>query len=236
MRGNYFLSAVGCLSAVAITFSPPGLLIGNASAAGEPVSTLALHDHADAKPARSDAAEGRHERFAKGELQDHRSDARADRGQHLDRSGNPPALLLAQRLAALETQIGIRADQVNAWRDYTIALIDLLAPTRHPKRPGERHDAENAPAQGKDPFDREQKLAEDFIRRAAVAERLKNAITALRAALTADQLARLAAAGQSKWVRIPPGPFDTSQLRGDEGEATSVKPQAEEPKSGGHRP
>jgi len=88
--------------------------MGAASAAGEPVSTLALHDHADAKPALPDAAEGRHERFAKGEDQDHRGDARPDRGQHSDRSGNPPALLLAQRLSALETQIGIRADQVNA--------------------------------------------------------------------------------------------------------------------------
>ncbi|UDQ88439.1 hypothetical protein LJE71_19620 [Xanthobacter autotrophicus] len=112
----------------------------------------------------------------------------------------------------------------------------MLAPTRRPKRTGERHGTEDAPDQGKDPFDREQKLAEDFIRRAAVAERLKSAIAALRAALTPDQLARFAAAGQSKWVRIPSGPFDKPQGRRDEGEATSVTPQAGEPKSGGHRP
>ncbi|RWF38829.1 MAG: hypothetical protein EOS46_31330, partial [Mesorhizobium sp.] len=38
------------------------------------------------------------------------------------RMGPPPEFMLAARLAALETRVGIRSEQLDAWRDYTSAL------------------------------------------------------------------------------------------------------------------
>ncbi|RUZ68312.1 hypothetical protein EN947_32030, partial [Mesorhizobium sp. M7A.F.Ca.US.003.02.2.1] len=35
------------------------------------------------------------------------------------RMGPPPEFMLAARLAALETRVGIRTEQLDAWRDYT---------------------------------------------------------------------------------------------------------------------
>ncbi|TIT07399.1 MAG: hypothetical protein E5W85_25260, partial [Mesorhizobium sp.] len=44
----------------------------------------------------------------------------------------PPPEFLAARLAALETRVGIRSEQLDAWRDYTGALQAVLAPPARP--------------------------------------------------------------------------------------------------------
>lgn len=92
---------------------------------------------------------------------------------------------LAGALSAQETAIGIRPDQQAAWRAYTDALLALV-----PKRdtvlsligaPGEK-------IEGPEAFGRAEALADALKDYAAKAETLKGAITALRAALTPEQL------------------------------------------------
>jgi hypothetical protein len=124
-----------------------------------------------------------------------------------------PETALAIRLAMLETRIGIRSEQLNAWRDYTSALQALLPPDPLLGGPGEQGPegapepgAQAAPDGAKNPFAFEEKLADDFAKRAAAAERLKAAIATLRTTLTPEQLEILASTGRS-WGP-PLGPWD----------------------------
>ena len=107
-------------------------------------------------------------------------------GPHGRHAGPPPfgprfGPPLAARLAAQETAIGIRSNQLDAWRDYADALQAMLAP---PKRP----DAPKAD----EPFAMQQALAEDVAVRGKAAERLKSAIDALKPKLSPEQLERAA--------------------------------------------
>ena len=112
----------------------------------------------------------------------------AKRNPHDEKAGRSDAFELAARLSAIETRIGIRAGQLDAWRDYTTSLQSLLAPA--PKFDAEQGAGE---AHGpKDPFDREQKLADAEIEKAASAEKLKLAIATLRTVLSQQQLDQLA--------------------------------------------
>lgn len=139
------------------------------------------------------------------------SEAGGDDGWEAKDEGDPEAGLAAE-LARLEVYVGIRVEQMNAWRDYTAALQDLLAP-RH-KLEDLHEPSPFGPPGPKDPFDREQKLAEEFGRRGQAAERLAAAIDALRTTLTPAQLERLARADRSKWLRIPQGPFGKAETGG----------------------
>ena len=106
-------------------------------------------------------------------------------------------LELVAQLSALETRLGIRSEQLDTWRDYTTALQSLLAPIR-PEKLTDPRDNPQAEVHGpKDPFDREQKLADELIQRAADAEKLNAAIAALRTILTPRQLDELAALNRS---------------------------------------
>ncbi|CDX39755.1 conserved exported hypothetical protein [Mesorhizobium sp. ORS 3359] len=122
----------------------------------------------------------------------------------------PPPEFLAARLAALETRIGIRSEQLDAWRDYTSALQAVLAPPPRPDSapPGRWPDAAagGEPDQAKhDPFAFQEKLADEVTKRAASAAKLKDAIGVLRAKLTPEQLETLASADRPHGH--PPGPW-----------------------------
>ncbi|MGK9264091.1 hypothetical protein KXS15_24465 [Sinorhizobium meliloti] len=115
-------------------------------------------------------------------------------------TGMPPEVVLAARLAVLETRIGIRSEQINVWRDYTSALQTLLSMPRPRHGDPGKGGAEAAPGRApqadlkntRDPFALEEAFADDFVKRAVAAQRLKAAIAALRTTLTPEQLDILA--------------------------------------------
>lgn len=117
------------------------------------------------------------------------------------RIGPPPEFRLAARLSALETRIGVRTEQLDAWRDYTSALQAVLGrPDHGPSGPGS-----NADHGDRDPFAFQERLADDLTERAASAAKLKQAIATLRAKLRPEQLEILASADQPHGP--PPGPW-----------------------------
>jgi uncharacterized coiled-coil protein SlyX len=126
------------------------------------------------------------------------------------RMGPPPEFMLAARLAALETRVGIRSEQLDAWRDYTSALQAVLALPRHDRGLGatggpEAKDPDAGPAGKPDPFAFQERLADEVTARAASAAKLKDAIAALRTKLSPEQLEILASAERPHGP--PPGPW-----------------------------
>jgi len=103
---------------------------------------------------------------------------------------------LARDLAGLETLIGIRADQLDAWRDYTSALLAVAEPPRPPMPP--------ADGKGPEAFAPAERLADAAIARGDAAETLKSAITVLRDRLSPEQIALLQ---QAERHIGPPPPF-----------------------------
>lgn len=122
------------------------------------------------------------------------------------KTSDAPESDLATQLSAIELTVGVRAEQLNAWRDYTSALLALLAPEPRKDKNADPHDNGDRTDQAKDPFDREGKLADHILKRAVAAQKLKDAIATLRTTLGADQLRLLATLSEQK-LHIPRDAF-----------------------------
>lgn len=151
-------------------------------------------------------------------------------GKH-GRSGHGPRgpERMAERLAAMETQIGIRAEQLDDWRDFTDALqATMKPPFMRPAAP-----AKMAAGETPEPFSLADGLADRTIERAAEAEKLKAAVAKLRTTLTPEQLekvteiekrfrARMARHhgwNRGGWSQGKPGPDASPQAAPDAPEA-----------------
>jgi hypothetical protein len=110
---------------------------------------------------------------------------RGPEGMRPDGHRGGPQIRLAAQLSAAETLIGVRSNQIDAWRDYTSALLDLVRPPEPPKPGDGEPDAAKA-------FAREERLAREITERAAKAATLTKTIEVLKTTLTSDQLEKLA--------------------------------------------
>lgn len=92
-------------------------------------------------------------------------------------------LIAGMLLSAQETALGIRTDQMDAWRGYTTALIALLPSGERLGR--WKDEKKRAEAQA---FDLPQDIAGAAIERAEKARALQDAVSKLKAALTPEQM------------------------------------------------
>lgn len=108
---------------------------------------------------------------------------------------------LAQRLAAMEVAVGIRGEQLDAWRDFTDALIASVPDYDRPGRRGGPRGEGRGDGDGKGragpqakadmkPMDGIRRMAERMVERGAKAVTLLNALDALKAKLSEEQLER----------------------------------------------
>lgn len=169
-----FVTLAGCvlaLTTVAVAFAD----VGSGKSDKEQGSALTVLAMADAAPGPEDGRgappppRGPHgfHRFG---------------GPHDGPHGGPPPV--ARILSEAETVIGIRANQLDAWRDFSDAMQAMTAPPAPPPARDKLAAAE--------PFALPKAMAEDVARRAEAAKRVEASIETLKKTLTPEQLERAA--------------------------------------------
>ncbi|WP_238120483.1 MULTISPECIES: Spy/CpxP family protein refolding chaperone [unclassified Xanthobacter] len=129
-------------------------------------------------------------------------------GRRMGPPGPPPPgpLALAGRLAAAETAIGIRVDQLDVWRDFTDALQATATPPRPARRPARPARSDTAEADAPAPFSGIEAMASRLQERGKAGEQLAKATAALKAKLTPAQLERVARLGPALMPPRRPAP------------------------------
>jgi hypothetical protein len=96
---------------------------------------------------------------------------------------------LAIMLSGIETEIGIRANQLDAWRNFTDSLLAVMARPMPPFADKAPDAGSQPPAQ--EPFAIAKRIADNAVERGHHAEDLLKAIDALKKTLTPEQLAKV---------------------------------------------